>query len=334
MPSLSSSTQPIPVLLLKTKSSPSDAYEDLFSSASNSPSFAPAFVPVLQHKFEEKGVNRLRDLLRRKRIGTDPGCDFGGLIFTSQRAVEAFSHVVREDEGASKDPSWPHLQHIPIYSVGPATTRALSAVPQDPPLQIFGSHTGNGDALAHFILDHYAQWYSSNNDSSSKQHDDNSDKHHQQLLPPLLFLVGEQRRDIIPRTLTDPSLPSHRRIPVTEEVVYGTGEMPSFPQDFSSVLDKTRSSSSSSSERWIVVFSPTGCDSMLRGLDLLDPETGKFAGGTARDGRTFVATIGPTTRNHLVNKFGFEPDVCAETPTPEGVLEGILAFQKRLEKTS
>jgi uroporphyrinogen-III synthase len=259
-----------------------------------------------------------------------------------------------------KDPSWPHLQHIPIYSVGPATTRALSAVPQDPPLQIFGSQTGNGDALAHFILDHYAQWYlsddtnntsnstgvesssSSSSSSSSKQHDDKNN----QLLPPLLFLVGEQRRDIIPRTLTDPSLPAHRRIPVTEEVVYGTGEMPSFPEDFSSVLNNNNNNNetrSSSSERWVVVFSPTGCDSMLRGLGLLDPETGNFAaaGGTTtssttiRDGRTFVATIGPTTRNYLVHKFGFEPDVCAETPTPEGVLEGILAFRKRrLEKTT
>ena len=100
MASLPSSTQPVPVLLLKTRSSPSDAYEDLFSSPANNPSFAPTFVPVLQHKFEEKGVNRLRDLLRRKRIGTTPDCDFGGLIFTSQRAVEAFSHVVREDEAS------------------------------------------------------------------------------------------------------------------------------------------------------------------------------------------------------------------------------------------
>jgi uroporphyrinogen-III synthase len=97
----SSDQQPIPVLLLKTKSSPTDAYEDLFSSQSTSkPSFAPTFVPVLQHRFEDTGVNRLRDLLRRKRIGTSPDCDFGGLIFTSQRAVEAFSHVVREDEAS------------------------------------------------------------------------------------------------------------------------------------------------------------------------------------------------------------------------------------------
>lgn len=204
-------------------------------------------------------------------------------------------------------PEWPHLQHVPIYSVGPATTRALTAVSQQPPLQIFGSHTGNGDALAQFILDHYAKWYG---------------KDHPQL-PPLLFLVGEQRRDIIPRTLMDPSLPDNRRIPVVEEVVYGTGEMASFPDDFAAILSKTQPSPS----RWIVVFSPTGCDSMLRGLGVLDASTGKFAG--RRDDGTFVATIGPTTRNHLVQNFDFEPDVCAETPTPDGVLEGIVAFQEK-----
>lgn len=145
----------------------------------------------------------------------------------------------------------------------------------------------------------------------------------------MLFLVGEQRRDIIPRTLMDPSLPEDRRIPVIEEVVYGTGEMPSFPDDFAAVLSKTQHSPS----RWVVVFSPTGCDSMLRGLGVLDSSTGKFSG--RREDGTFVATIGPTTRTHLVKNFDFEPDVCAKTPTPEGILEGIVAFQKeRLERTA
>ncbi|EHK43683.1 uncharacterized protein TrAtP1_008076 [Trichoderma atroviride] len=313
-PPASNPEQPIPVLLLKTKSSPTDAYEELFSrassngnSSSSSLSFEPTFVPVLQHQFDDAGVDKLRTLLRQKRIGTSPDCEFGGIIFTSQRAVEAFAHVVREDEAAKDSPEWPHLQHIPIYSVGPATTRALTAVSQQPPLQIFGSHTGNGDALAHYILDHYAEWH-----------------HHPSSLPPLLFLVGEQRRDIIPRTLIDPSLPNNKQIPIVEEIVYSTGEIESFPQDFATVLERTRSSSS----RWVIVFSPTGCDSMLRGLGMLDASTGKFVPGR-RDEQTFVATIGPTTRSHLVKKFDFEPDVCAETPTPEGLLEGIVAFRER-----
>jgi uroporphyrinogen-III synthase len=50
-----------------------------------------------------------------------------------------------------------------------------------------------------------------------------------------------------------------------------------------------------------------------------------------RDGgglRYVIATIGPTTRDHLINTFGFEPDVCAMKPSAEGVGDGIVAFLK------
>lgn len=204
---------------------------------------------------------------------------------------------------------WPHLQEVPVYSVGPATTRALKAVPQEPPLQVFGEHTGNGDSLARFILDHYAQWYKDRTEEK----------------PGLLFMVGEQRRDIIPRTLMDEELPSDRRIDVNEVVVYGTGVMESFADDFERRLHETRESSMV----WIVVFSPTGCDAMLRGLGMIDETTGRARPNDPSRTR-FVATIGPTTRNYLQKTFGLDPDVCAETPSPEGVLEGIQQFMSRM----
>ena len=74
-------------------------------------------------------------------------------------------------------------------------------------------HTGNGEGLAHFILEHY------------------------NALPgvkkPLLFLVGEQRRDIIPKTLMEPHpWPDELRVEVKELVVYETGVMSSFATDF------------------------------------------------------------------------------------------------------
>jgi uroporphyrinogen-III synthase len=100
--------------------------------------------------------------------------------------------------------------------------------------------------------------------------------------------------------------------------------MESFPVDLRKVLGETRNDPM----RWIVVFSPTGCDSMLRVMGILDPETNKVHKAYERDGKTFIATIGPTTRDHLLS-FGFEPDVCAESPTPEGVLEGIQAFMAK-----
>ncbi|GAP89859.1 putative uroporphyrinogen-III synthase [Rosellinia necatrix] len=299
----------VPVLLLKTKSSPTDAYEDLFSTPHDGFHFEPSFVPVLQHCFEEDGLKSVRLLLREKRIGHGLDSAYGGLIFTSQRAVEAFAKLV--DEGQGNDGGWPHLQDIPIYSVGPATTRALKAIPQSPPLRIFGEHTGVGDVLAQYILEHYGQWYQ---DRPTK--------------PPLLFLVGEKRRDIIPKTLMDDSLAADSRIEVTETVVYGTGVMESFSDDF----DKVLSSTSGRPKRWVVVFSPTGCDSMLRGLGILP--VGEAGGSGAAEGlsrhgprTTYIATIGPTTRDHLIGTLGFEPDACATKPSPEGVLEAIINYK-------
>ncbi|KAI8627580.1 uroporphyrinogen-III synthase [Xylariaceae sp. FL1651] len=302
-PSLGPDGLKIPVLLLKTKSSLTDAYEDLFSTPQDGFHFEPTFVPVLQHRFEEDGMKSLRSLLRKQQINNSDDSAYGGLIFTSQRAVEAFARLVEEGQGNEKN--WPHLQDIPIYSVGPATTRALKAIPQSPPLRIFGEHTGNGDALAQYILGHYSECYRGR---STK--------------PPLLFLVGEQRRDIIPRTLMDDALPADARIEVTETVVYGTGVMESFPEDFDKILSDTKDNPA----RWVVVFSPTGCDSMLRGLCMLDEETGKAA---RRPGQrtTHIATIGPTTRDYLKKTFDFEPDVCAETPSPDGVWQAITSFK-------
>jgi uroporphyrinogen-III synthase len=197
----------------------------------------------------------------------------------------------------------------------------LKSIPQTPPLNIFGSETGNGEALAHYMLGNYGNWYA---DRSSK--------------PPLLFLVGEQRRDIIPKTLMDPALPENKQIPVEELVMYETGVTETFEYDFGRLLQDTEDRD----VRWIIVFSPTGCEAMLRALNMLDPETvraktGERGGGCGNRkgiGRrtTYIATIGPTTRDYLRKTFGFEPDVCAGKPSPEGIGEAISNFMERNSK--
>ena len=212
------------------------------------------------------------------------------------------------DNVSTGDEQWPHLQTIPVYTVGPATSRALRSIHQTPPLNVFGSETGNGEALAYYMLDHYGKWHKG-----------------REVLPPLLFLVGEQRRDIIPKTLMDPELPNYQRIQVDELVVYGTGVMESFEQNFTKLLRDT----DDKAVRWVVVFSPTGCKAMLRALGMLDPATGKACRAQLEaKNKTYIATIGPTTRDYLRNKFGFEPDVCAAKPSPEGVEEGIRTFME------
>ncbi|CRL21308.1 Tetrapyrrole biosynthesis, uroporphyrinogen III synthase [Penicillium camemberti] len=287
---------PTPILLLKTKSSPNDGYEDFFSAQNH----APTFVPVLEHRFLKNNLTQVRDQFRTGAFNTNTPTPrkYGGLIFTSQRAVEGFAQMI-EDE---KDVTF-NMQTTPpliLYTVGPATARTLTTLRDKhlPDALIHGADTGTGENLAHLILSHYDSLYP-------------TDK------PALLFLVGEVRRDIIPKTLMDKTLPVEKRVGVEELVVYETGVMESFEGDFADVVGR------SSGDVWVVVFSPTGCEAMLRVLGL-----GPFAGSGkgSGNGKVFVATIGPTTRDHLREKFGFEAHVCAPKPSPEGVLEGIEKF--------
>lgn len=112
-----------------------------------------------------------------------------------------------------------------------------------------------------------------------------------------------------------------------EEVVYGTGVMESFQDDFVSRLAET--GKDDCARRWVVVFSPTGCDGMLRGLGMLDDTPGSKVDLSKRDGKTLIITIGPTTQRHLRDNFGFEADASARQPSPEGVLEAILEYDSR-----
>lgn len=50
---------------------------------------------------------------------------------------------------------------------------------------------------------------------------------------------------------------------------------------------------------------------------------------TTRRPRYIIATIGPTTYSYLQSSFGFAADICAETPSPEGVGKGIEAFLRK-----
>lgn len=87
----------IPVLLLKTKSTPADSYEEYFS---NEP-FTCTFVPVLEHQSNPQSLDHIRSLLLERKLGRDRNAAYGGMIFTSQRAVEGFAKVVGEIEKAA-----------------------------------------------------------------------------------------------------------------------------------------------------------------------------------------------------------------------------------------
>jgi len=375
----------IPVLLLKTKSTPHDGYEEYFAASEQ---FSPQFVPVLEHSYNAKNLQKLKTLLTNSKyenddknygVLQDSDTRYGGIIFTSQRAVEAFTQVVQEVGSSTTFPHQPafhppsqtlplcrsaththththtHIQSdqspptahpltdlsLPLYVVGPATSRALTSLRNThlPTCTIHGALTGNGENLATFILTHYNSLHpppppqTTTSPDQGQDSQDDVNPNNPKRKPRLLFLVGEQRRDIIPKTLTSPTLPPETRIGVDEMVIYETGVMSTFPSAFTAVVAEN----SSTPLLWVVVFSPTGCEAMLRALGFLSdtPHTergrdcekvGKGEGRTRKG--VFVATIGPTTREFLGREFGFEVDVCAEMPSPEGVGKGMRRFME------
>ena len=301
----------IPIYLFKTKSVPSDAYEDHFALLDNG-RYKPCFVPVLEHRFNNANMENLSSIMKIGGFvadsGNSPGLPrYGGIIFTSQRAVDAFSRVIggyRRD-GLRVDSFLP--ENMPLYVVGPATARALKSLELN--CSILGEESGNGEALATFIAAHYNELYKQNK-------------------PSLLFLVGEKRRDIIPRVLSSEIVPSAERIDVDELILYESIELPNLTIELQKALDSE--DYRSAPESWFVIFSPTGCKTVIDTLKVIDlnKSTKPTKLSIENPYLNFVATIGPTTRDYLIAEFGFEPHVCAAKPTPLEVGAGIKTFRE------
>lgn len=308
---MSCTTSDVPVLLLKTKSIPADGYQDIFAGWNN---YNPTFLPVLEHRFREDALAWLKTIttgsgFNNSDTTVDAESSFGGIIFTSQRAVEAFTSIVESLDPPTRDQLLPEA--LPLYVVGPATARGLRSLGLRCP--IIGEETGNGAALAAFMLDHYNRLPATQTVRQNRK-------------LPLLFLVGEVRRDIIPKSLQSSDLLEEARIGVHEVVIYETCEMASFHIDFSRALSEN--AASGAQEQWVVVFSPQGCKAMLDCLGWLD-EFGRYKSDATDSSTmtTYVATIGPTTRDYLIKEFGFEPHVSAEKPSPEGIYAAIENYR-------
>jgi uroporphyrinogen-III synthase len=107
--SLSNMSKPLPIILLKTKSTPIDPYHDHFSTHpfgyQNAVQSTPIFVPVLKH--QNVNLEYLEELVTRGRNSSSNASEQGkyaGIIITSQRAVEAFGTVLEKLGGALWNP--------------------------------------------------------------------------------------------------------------------------------------------------------------------------------------------------------------------------------------
>jgi len=167
-----------------------------------------------------------------------------------------------------------------VYTVGPATALAIAKLEF---ITIVGADTGNGTALANLIV----QTFSRDEDGLFPQ-------------LPLLFLVGDKRRDIIPKRLAE------NEIPLTELTVYETTVVASFETDLERVLEEKEGGDI----EWVIFFSPTGAEIALSKL--------KALGGVK------VGTIGPTTEEYLRTEWGVIPDMVSKKPEPISMVQGIL----------
>ena len=134
----------------------------------------------------------------------------------------------------------------------------------------------------------------------------------------VLWVAGETRRDGVAQGL--------RAAGVALEVcvAYGTAVDERFGSRFADALRETESAAAA---RWVVLFSGQGAAEVFVALGWLDERSGKVRRENVGS-RTYVACIGPTTREYLETEFGFRVDVCAERPSAEGVREGIEQFIK------
>lgn len=383
----------IPVLLLKTKSHPIDTYNEILAKESDFtgdekndnrrslPRFQPIFIPVLEHSPVTTAVSDLERKLEDGQLKRE----YGGMIFTSQRAVEAWAEVVRRvisrqsqrrasmiasslsSKADDCDPfsNLEDLTDFPLYVVGPATERILQALRDGISNQnvgsyynqftrlrtsIHGAETGNGANLAALILKHYNQLYAqhwfnyfeaprlpfipllgmSSENYGRKRLDANDTRLQKK---PLLFLVGETRRDIIPKTLHNQT--DAKRIEVQEVEVYRTEVMKAFDRHFEEVAADigTRFPDGIAI---VVVFSPQGSEIMLKNIGYLDENGTPTPRAQARawmnktgsgdQVQWILVSIGPTTRDYMRDNFGIDPDVCAEKPNAESLRNSIESF--------
>ena len=218
-----------------------------------------------------------------------------------------------------------------LYTVGPATAKAVREVRDRylPKCGVYGGEkAGSGEVLARLMLGKNGE-----GDGEECYYDVKKEEEGMGLKA-VLFLVGEKRRDVIPRMLQSEEVVEERRVRVDEMVVYKTCEMETFGFQFKRVLEQTEGEAERARGRWVVVFSPTGGEGMLRGLGWLDEGRGTVREGLVGEAgrRTWVCCIGPTTREYLEKEFGFVADVVAERPSAEGVTEAIERFMREKEK--
>uniref|UniRef100_A0A8I5N9D3 Uroporphyrinogen-III synthase n=1 Tax=Papio anubis TaxID=9555 RepID=A0A8I5N9D3_PAPAN len=226
--------------------------------------------------------------------------DYGGLIFTSPRAVEAAQLCLEKN---NKTEVWERSlkekwNAKSVYVVGNATASLVSKIGLDTE----GETCGNAEKLAEYIC---------SRESSAL---------------PLLFPCGNLKREILPKALKD------KGIAMESVTVYQTIPHPGIQGNLNSYYSQQGVPAS------ITFFSPSGLTYSLKHIqelsgDSIDQIKGprhskqnclqlELLRKDCTDAATMFAAIGPTTARALAAQ-GLPVSCTAETPTPQALATGI-----------
>ena len=311
----------MPIIFLKAPTTPKDPYTSLFSEPSSprgpsplaigSSTYSPHHVSVLEHTYILDPLVKPEDGLL---LHLDP-FPYHALVFTSQRAVSAYRKACQSLPDSSTKETLVSLE-IPFYAIGPATAASLRETQRQffPRCKVRGEESGNGKALADFILQ-----------DLKHQHHDKVFEHvgtgtggepPEQRLK-VGFVTGEKHRDVLPKTL------QKEGIHVEELVVYKIEPRKDLPNRLSSALEEAKQQSSG--YHWIVLFSSTAAKQILHSVRALHEGTGQVKEGWHDDHerKTRIAAIGGSTAEAVRREYGLLVDAMADKPTPQGVREAI-----------
>ncbi|KAI9206571.1 tetrapyrrole biosynthesis, uroporphyrinogen III synthase [Polychytrium aggregatum] len=186
--------------------------------------FSARFLPVIEHI--SCNVDLLLDYLDG-RYGSPADC--GGLIVTSQRAVETLDVALRKHVAQYPESSTLAWRSVPVYVVGESTKQAVEGLNEG--LVTRGSHCGTAQALAELILQDLTATGQPNTW--------------------MLFLAGDKRRNVIPDAVAASNAKLH------EICVYKTQANSRLEHDLLQALEKHERPD------WVVFFSPSGVDMTL-----------------------------------------------------------------------
>nr|XP_045218198.1 uroporphyrinogen-III synthase isoform X8 [Macaca fascicularis] len=228
--------------------------------------------------------------------------DYGGLIFTSPRAVEAAQLCLEKN---NKTEVWERSlkekwNAKSVYVVGNATASLVSKIGLDTE----GETCGNAEKLAEYIC---------SRESSAL---------------PLLFPCGNLKREILPKALKD------KGIAMESVTVYQTIPHPGIQGNLNSYYSQQGVPAS------ITFFSPSGLTYSLKhiqelsgdNIDQIKTEGPRHSKQNClqlellrkdcTDAATMFAAIGPTTARALATQ-GLPVSCTAESPTPQALATGI-----------